>query len=147
MNTPLRPQAFAPTVYGVVNLLLGLFLLALWGYIFLYQDIAPQHQLPCLFQHYAGVPCPGCGLLRSLHAFAHNYWNQVSQWHPMGWPMGIFLFGQLVFRIIFSLGLLWRPEAFHRLWRIDALQALVAFSFLAVAWVHEFQQEGFPAAC
>ena len=40
--------------------------------------------LPCPFHDYLGIPCPGCGLTRSLLALAHGNLLDSLAWHPYG---------------------------------------------------------------
>ncbi|MEO0948595.1 MAG: DUF2752 domain-containing protein [Cyanobacteria bacterium J06641_5] len=36
---------------------------------------------PCPFRHGLGLPCPGCGLSRSLGEFASGNWRQAMEIH------------------------------------------------------------------
>jgi len=40
----------------------------------------------CPFKVLTDIPCPGCGLTRSLVLFAHGDWTQAIAFHPLG-PM------------------------------------------------------------
>ena len=48
-------------------------------------DLAGMPPL-CPFKALTNVPCPGCGLTRSLVLFAHGDWAQSVNFHPLG-PM------------------------------------------------------------
>ena len=38
----------------------------------------------CLFHHFTGLPCPGCGLTRSWVSMAHGRFGEALAWHPLG---------------------------------------------------------------
>src|SRR5690348_8340698 len=38
----------------------------------------------CLFHHLTGLPCPGCGMTRSVVCCAHGAWGQAVAFHPLG---------------------------------------------------------------
>ena len=38
----------------------------------------------CIFRNATGLPCPGCGLTRSLTAAAHGRWAEAWRLHPFG---------------------------------------------------------------
>ena len=105
-------------------------LLALAALSFLFQartlEAMPR---ACLWLLFTGLPCPFCGLCRSLCAFAHGYLSLSVDYHPFGpliYISGIFLligsayswatgrklrlaerFGIKTSRIAWSLGVVW----------------------------------------
>jgi hypothetical protein len=38
----------------------------------------------CLFRNLVGLPCPGCGILRSLVCCGHGRWAEAAAYHPLG---------------------------------------------------------------
>ena len=38
----------------------------------------------CLFYNVTGLPCPGCGITRSLVCCAHGRFGQAFDFHPLG---------------------------------------------------------------
>lgn len=40
--------------------------------------------LPCLFRHFTGLYCPGCGMTRALHALAHGDLSTALAMNPLG---------------------------------------------------------------
>ena len=65
----------------------------------------PQHNtiagLPaiCPFHNLTGLPCPGCGLTRSVVCCTHGLWHQALLYHPLGpLALGVML-GITVWRV------------------------------------------------
>jgi len=54
----------------------------------------------CLFQYLLRVPCPGCGVTRSLMAFAQLDFRTAWLYNPVGPFLGVFLFLQIPARIL-----------------------------------------------
>lgn len=38
----------------------------------------------CLFHRCTGLPCPGCGMTRSVVCCAHGLWHEAVLYHPLG---------------------------------------------------------------
>ena len=59
--------------------------------------VLPPRGLPlsfCLFHQATGLPCPACGMTRSVTSILHNQWALSWRYHPLGWLMaaaGVFL--------------------------------------------------------
>ena len=53
----------------------------------------------CLFQHFFNIPCPGCGILRSLHSIIN--WEVISSfnYNPVGILLFVFICSQIPLRI------------------------------------------------
>ena len=76
----------------------------------------------CWFKHCTGLPCPGCGLTRSLSCALRGMFVESWQYHPMGWLiLGLFL-------TIATASLL---PAHYRL-RVESYLQLRAFAFNAI---------------
>lgn len=43
--------------------------------------------LPCLFQHFLHIPCPGCGMTRATIAALHLDFTAAFGYHLMFWAM------------------------------------------------------------
>lgn len=41
----------------------------------------------CIFQHYLGIPCPGCGMTRAMLAALHFDFVGAFRHHAMFWAM------------------------------------------------------------
>ena len=65
------------TGLAAFGLLAGTFLLA--------RDSLPG--LPCLFRLATNIPCPGCGLTRSLMEIWHGHFLVSFRYHPLGLPL------------------------------------------------------------
>ncbi len=56
--------------------------------------LLPSDGLPleiCLSQIITEVPCPFCGMTRSLSSFLHFEWSKSFAYHPLGMLIGICL--------------------------------------------------------
>lgn len=38
----------------------------------------------CPFRNLTGLPCPGCGMTRSLVCCGHGLWAEAARYHPLG---------------------------------------------------------------
>lgn len=45
----------------------------------------------CLFRNITGIPCPGCGMTRSLIATGHLHFEDAVVFHPLGPPVLLLL--------------------------------------------------------
>jgi len=43
----------------------------------------------CPFRHLTGLPCPLCGMTRSVLCFFQGDWHAAFLWHPLGPSIGI----------------------------------------------------------
>ena len=86
----------------------------------------------CLFRNITGIPCPGCGMTRSLIATGHLHFEDALAFHPLGPLVFIIL-------ITYSLAFLKRRRPDRRAtpmairWQ-SAIPILTAIGFGAV-WV------------
>lgn len=39
---------------------------------------------PCAFRAVTGLPCPGCGMSRSVAALVRGHWREAIAWHAFG---------------------------------------------------------------
>lgn len=66
-------------------------------------------QLPglCTFRSMTGIPCPGCGLLRSMVAAVHGDFAKSWEYHRMGLLTILYVLCQFLFRatVLLSRGL------------------------------------------
>lgn len=78
-------------------------------------------KLPCVFQHFLHIPCPGCGMTRAVAAVFRLDFLQAFRLHPMVWSLPVlgayFLFDGGIFR---------KP------WMNKLLLAAIGVGFLAV---------------
>lgn len=45
--------------------------------------------VPCLFNTWLGVPCPGCGMRRALAAAISLHFAEAFRLHPMFWSLPV----------------------------------------------------------
>lgn len=86
----------------------------------------------CLFQHLFGLPCPACGLTRSMASILHFEWVKSFLYHPLG---GIVL-AYLVICLVTN-----QPDYFksklvanRKIWQRVFSYQFLFFLFLAV-WI------------
>ena len=54
----------------------------------------------CAFQNLSGLPCPGCGITRSVVCCAHGLWNAAIAYHPLGPPVFACLVASALVRLL-----------------------------------------------
>jgi len=54
----------------------------------------------CTFKNLTGLPCPGCGLTRSIVSAVHGNIKESFNYHRLGLLTISYLFAQLIFRLI-----------------------------------------------
>jgi len=52
----------------------------------------------CTFHNLTGLPCPGCGLTRSLVAGVHGQWKVSFEYHRLGLVTLFYLLLQIIYR-------------------------------------------------
>ena len=85
----------------------------------------------CLFQKVLHIPCPGCGITRSLFSTARG--NIFLAWHynPVGLLLFLFLLAQIPMRII----ALKYDDATEIISRISRKGSLLIISSLILVWI------------
>ncbi len=48
-------------------------------------------KIPCLFQAFLHIPCPGCGMTRAYISLLHLDFRQAFMWNPMFWSIPVLL--------------------------------------------------------
>ncbi len=90
----------------------------------------------CVFYNMTGLPCPGCGLSRSLHSFVHLQPGHALMYHPLGF------FGALG-AVFFTLTAVWRAPGrlferykHHTAFAMGVLAvALIVFAIVRIVWI------------
>lgn len=67
----------------------------------------------CVFRGITGIPCPGCGLTRSISAAVHGNIEMSLAHHRLGLLTLAYIFFQLSFSLGFLLIPKWRPRILH----------------------------------
>lgn len=78
----LEDRTMGWTTIGAISLQAGLVVMGLPGW-------------QCPVRYYLGVPCPGCGLSRSMEAFLHGDWEASFTIHAFG-PFFLLAIGILI---------------------------------------------------
>lgn len=70
----------------------------------------------CTFRSLTGIPCPGCGLLRSMVSAMHGDVGSSMEYHKLGFVTIVYIFLQFLFR----LGILLFPILGVRFSKVDS---------------------------
>lgn len=83
----------------------------------------------CLFRRMTGLPCPGCGMTRSLEEIWRGNLPLSIRYHPLGIPVFILCLAG-VFTLFF-------PRLFHRLhWtKVSFRIPLMLLSIVMAVWI------------
>ena len=54
----------------------------------------------CAFHNLTGLPCPGCGITRSVVCCAHGLWHAALAYHPLGPPVFVGLITVALARLL-----------------------------------------------
>ena len=90
--------------------------------------------LPCPLHATTGIPCPGCGLTRSVTSLLHGHIGESLAWHPLG-PM---LLVGLLFALVAALLPAKPRDAFSNLLaRVESRTWITIFLFglLVLLWI------------
>ena len=104
------------------------------GLYVMLHPLLPVH-LPCLFKSLTGVPCPGCGTVRSLQLLLHGDVVGSVLTNPLGLLLSLLAVAALVLVIrdaIRNDDLLYR--LMHHRWPVWALVAVVLLTVANEWW-------------
>ncbi len=79
--------------------------------------------LGCGMRELFGIPCPGCGMTRSVLMTLHGHVGQAVGVNPVG---PVFLLGVLLLAVVLATNKMWRPMAVY---------GCVTGALLLVNWV------------
>ena len=100
----------------------------------LFEPLLPVH-LHCIFKWVTGVPCPGCGTVRSLRLLLHGDVMGSLMVNPLGVLLSLLAVAALVLVIRDALrddDLLYR--LMHRRWPVWALAVVVLLTLANWVW-------------
>jgi hypothetical protein len=115
--------------YILINLILAGILAGVIGYSALFSPEGDKYLVRCTHQLLSGNSCPTCGLSHSFSAMVRFNFEEARQLSPFGPRIFIFVSGQLLLRIIFSV--VWLRVTVMRellIWT-DAALALIFFAW------------------
>ena len=79
--------------------------------------------LPCVFQYFLSIPCPGCGMTRAVLAALRLDFQTAFGYHPMFWSLPILLLYFLLDRGLFP-----------KKWMNNLLLCMIGLGF-ALNWI------------
>jgi hypothetical protein len=88
----------------------------------------------CTFRQMTGVPCPGCGLTRSIVAAVHGDWSASYSYHRLGLVFVLYLAMQTAYRLTWLAVEPFRA-AVGRLGRIIDLALIPLMVLLFLNWI------------
>jgi hypothetical protein len=89
----------------------------------------------CTFKNLTGLPCPGCGLVRSITAFVHGDIAGSLACHRLGWLAFIYIAAQMLYRLIL-LVIPKRRDYFARYGTYLTRGLIVVMALLVLNWAH-----------
>jgi len=92
--TSISPPLEKRTISTYVTPLLSLCVLIVTYYLAIHPN---SHGPACLFRAATGIPCPGCGLTRSLSSIWRGDVLLSVRFHPLGIPLFIVCIGCILF--------------------------------------------------
>jgi hypothetical protein len=98
----------------------------------------------CIFNRATGLPCPGCGLTRSIVSAVHGDMKTSFKYHRMG----ILVLSYISLQLVFSIGLLAIPNFKKKLNRFEKLLnkgIIFVFIILFLSWILSFFIESWAA--
>ncbi len=84
----------------------------------------------CPFKNITGLPCPGCGLTRSVVYSAHGQWQQAITYHPFG-PLFLLGVGLTLISAVISL----RRPLNVRITRAASIALTITATAILVLWM------------
>lgn len=128
-------------------LILNAILLALIICVFVYSYFfdSSSFQLRCIYKTYFGIECPSCGLTRSFSALLHFDISKSLSYNKFGWQIFLFLFFELLSRLILILIVFFKPYLLNKLfiydWLLSGILFLIFFSPLIYSTIQFFLEK------
>lgn len=93
----------------------------------------PWERIPstCVFYHLTGLPCPTCGITRSVAALAHLDFHRSVPMHPFGVP-AVVLFGLWWMLSLYEIAIGKRTRVLRWARERGVLLAVIGFALVAV---------------
>lgn len=101
------------------------------------QNVTLRNQhLPslCTFKNLTGLPCPGCGLVRSITALVHGDVAGSIAHHRLGWLIFVLIFSQMIYRLILLMNIMRRAYA-DRIGGILKYGIIIIAILLVMNWI------------
>jgi hypothetical protein len=88
----------------------------------------------CTFRQATGVPCPGCGLTRSVVAAVHGDWGSSYTYHHLGLIVLAYIMTQIFYRTTW-LSLVPLRDAISRVGRVIDMALIPLMVLLFLNWI------------
>jgi hypothetical protein len=88
----------------------------------------------CVLKQTTGIPCPGCGLTRSVVSAVHGNWEASRSFHRLGPVVLVFVLLQVFYRLVW-LGLPAFRSKLDRVGRILDLALLPLMVLMFINWI------------
>ncbi len=108
--------------------MLVIIVLAFWHNHYVYLSSIPHF---CVFQGILNIPCPGCGITRSIFAIAEG--NIISAWKSN--PAGLFLFFYFIAQIPLRIIALTFHTLQGQISQMSRLGSKIVISVLFLVWI------------
>ncbi len=88
----------------------------------------------CTFKNLTGLPCPGCGLVRSVTALVHGDVAGSFVHHRLGWLIFALIFSQMIYRLILLTNMMRRAYA-DRIGGVLKYGIIIIAVLLVLNWI------------
>lgn len=115
------------------NVLLSNTLIIFIGGTLFFCNIRFYDKIPhlCLFKELFGIPCPGCGILRSISELVRLHFLDSLHYNPVGIIILISIFSQTVTRFLLIIG--WLSQNFVN--RETKIMNFIIITLLLTNWI------------
>lgn len=85
----------------------------------------------CLFQHFLAIPCPGCGITRSVESLMHLQFVRAIEFNPAG----ILVLGSILSQIPLRMFALWKQDHYNFITSISRILTTITVVTLLIFWL------------
>lgn len=85
----------------------------------------------CVFQKILGIPCPGCGIIRSFIAISKLDLVSALKYNPVGIIIVLFVIIQIIVRFF----VIFKEDVFKRINLYSKFTNIIVYSALITVWI------------